>query len=893
MSKPPASESRPPRSRRRSPSRQYGTKARSPSVPPLPSRSGMVPCLGMSQRTVDDVPLMLVPARGPMLRPLVTRLSICAFIALGCSSDQSAPTQAGLGNVSLPPYTDLAIAWPTTASRAAISQEFGCYHCLSLDHPYHTGIDIRGTNDDSVIAASDGTIALVQKNTQKFDVDGTCKRDTVPKARHGCNDHGEGNSVVVGHRDGLFTQYSHLSAFDESLLQWCTFDATESSSCGHHTISKGQILGKIGGSGFGDSNAWPLHLHFEVKTVGDLNGTTKEWGYSKGPLDSLGWRDPMIYLGQAAGVSLPRITLTNALQTYTGPGQGYPSQWSLPVGTNVWASHGTTIDNACQKGWFRLVPDNKAPYFLKPGSSVVGTISLWACADQLNGGDGGTAAQANGHLEANPNPCTVQAAGGTCTITITWSTSNVTEARVVVFDALANEQELSRAIAGSLTLNWIQALPQQYDFELYQYSSGARGAVLASVHVAVPAPGPSAAAKYRVSATVSPSNAGTVTGDGTVNAGTQVSLKASAAAGYRFDHWGDGNGSLGTANPLMFTPTADRTLTAYFIKTFQIVVTSNPTAGGSVTGGGVVDANSQVILQATASSGYGFRDFSENGTMVSAQNPYAFSADADRSIVANFAAVQRVDIYPAVPSLTTGETIQLTATAYDAAGSQVLNLPVSWASANTQVATVNANGQLTGIAAGTTSISATMSGVTASVQASVVIGSGPVASVTITGSRTVVVGGTRALKATAYDAANRTLPAAAITWTSSNPAIATVSGSGMVSGIAIGSVVITAASGGKSASATVSVKDPLVVESVLISPANASVRLNSTTTFSATAYNASDQVLPGLTAGWSSSDQTRATITQGGVAKGVALGTALITAMINGIPGYATLDIIP
>ena len=93
-----------------------------------------------------------------------------------------------------------------------------------------------------------------------------------------------------------------------------------------------------------------------------------------------------------------------------------------------------------------------------------------------------------GTISANPNPCTVTTPGGTCTLTLTWSTSGATAAQVWVTDNTGVTQYLFTGLNGSQSLNWIQALPQHYTFNLYDYSSGSQGSVLASVNVSVPAP---------------------------------------------------------------------------------------------------------------------------------------------------------------------------------------------------------------------------------------------------------------------------------------------------------------------------------------------------------------------------------------------------------------------
>jgi hypothetical protein len=82
----------------------------------------------------------------------------------------------------------------------------------------------------------------------------------------------------------------------------------------------------------------------------------------------------------------------------------------------------------------------------------------------------------------------------------------------------------------------------------------------------------------------------------------------------------------------------------------------------------------------------------------------------------------------------------------------------------------------------------------------------PVATVTVTpASANLQVGGTQQLGAALTDANGDAITGRAITWASGNTNIATVNGSGMVTGIAAGGTTVTATSEGMSGSATVTV----------------------------------------------------------------------------------------
>ena len=168
--------------------------------------------------------------------------------------------------------------------------------------------------------------------------------------------------------------------------------------------------------------------------------------------------------------------------------------------------------------------------------------------------------------------------------------------------------------------------------------------------------------------------------------------------------------------------------------------------------------------------------------------------------------VVTVSVDPAAPSIAAGQTVQLTATPRDGSGNALTGRVVTWATDNAAVATVNASGLVTGGAAGAATVKATSEGMIGSAAVTVAPVNVPVASVTVspaTASRQV--GQTVQLTATPRDASGTALTGRVVTWASSNPAIATVTGSGLVSGVAAGPATITATSEGQSGSAAITV----------------------------------------------------------------------------------------
>jgi hypothetical protein len=112
-----------------------------------------------------------------------------------------------------------------------------------------------------------------------------------------------------------------------------------------------------------------------------------------------------------------------------------------------------------------------------------------------------------------------------------------------------------------------------------------------------------------------------------------------------------------------------------------------------------------------------------------------------------------------------------------------------------------------GLTTGEYAVAATMKGFTDT--ATVTLTSIPVASVSVSpASATLSVGATQQLSAVTKDSAGNTLTGRVVTWSSSNPAIATVSGSGLVTAIAAGSATITATSEGKTGTSAITVQAP-------------------------------------------------------------------------------------
>lgn len=76
--------------------------------------------------------------------------------------------------------------------------------------------------------------------------------------------------------------------------------------------------------------------------------------------------------------------------------------------------------------------------------------------------------------------------------------------------------------------------------------------------------------------------------------------------------------------------------------TYLITTSSSPSGAGTTSGGGYVNSGSSVTINASPNSGYAFTNWSESGSSMSTSASYTFTANANRSLVANFAASANV-----------------------------------------------------------------------------------------------------------------------------------------------------------------------------------------------------------------------------------------------------------
>lgn len=129
--------------------------------------------------------------------------------------------------------------------------------------------------------------------------------------------------------------------------------------------------------------------------------------------------------------------------------------------------------------------------------------------------------------------------------------------------------------------------------------------------------------------TVTQDGNGSVTGAGSYEEGSTVTLTAMADEHYHFAEWQDEAGNtLNTNGTYTFTVSGNTTVKAVFNADgqYQVSLTRMPSAGGVVTGAGKYYENDEVTLTATPNKGYTFLYWEKaDGTQVT-DNPYMFNA---------------------------------------------------------------------------------------------------------------------------------------------------------------------------------------------------------------------------------------------------------------------------
>ena len=264
---------------------------------------------------------------------------------------------------------------------------------------------------------------------------------------------------------------------------------------------------------------------------------------------------------------------------------------------------------------------------------------------------------------------------------------------------------------------------------------------------------------------------------------------------------------------------------------------------------------------------------------------------------------------PANPTSIKSTTRQFIATGtYSDSTTQVLtNSPtITWASSNTSKAIISnsagSRGLASTIAPGTTTISATVSGITGSTTLTVIAAS--LASITVTpNSTSVALGFTRTFLAigTYTDGSTQDLSTQA-TWDSTAPNVAIISNAtgsqGLASSLTTGSTVISATLGTVTGTSTLTVTPAALVGPIVVTPSTPTVTRGNTQQFTAMG-DYSDGSTQDITASvtWASSNGSAATVSNASGSEGlltaVATGATTLSATLGWLSGSTNVTVVP
>jgi len=175
-----------------------------------------------------------------------------------------------------------------------------------------------------------------------------------------------------------------------------------------------------------------------------------------------------------------------------------------------------------------------------------------------------------------------------------------------------------------------------------------KGATGNSAPVSITVTNPPVVEKFALTTSVAPVGSGTISVEPPqppegYNAGTMVTLTASAANGFAFSNWSGAVSS--TQNPLTFTMDAAKSVTANFVPaaapTYTLALAVNPPGSGTIqadpapnAAGGTYVEGTVVTLTASANVNFAFTNFS--GDVSSPSNRVTIAMTANRSVTANF-----------------------------------------------------------------------------------------------------------------------------------------------------------------------------------------------------------------------------------------------------------------
>lgn len=244
--------------------------------------------------------------------------------------------------------------------------------------------------------------------------------------------------------------------------------------------------------------------------------------------------------------------------------------------------------------------------------------------------------------------------------------------------------------------------------------------------------------------------------------------------------------------------------------------------------------------------------------------------------------VAEVIVAPAQLVLPEGDLARYSARLIDRYGQAVDGVPVTWTTSNPHVGTVSAEGVVTTHAVGTVVISAHAAGKTGS--GSLEVKRAPVATVELRpATLELAEGQVTTVIAIARDRNGRDLPDRVATWTTTNPAIASVSAAGIVSAHSSGTTTLRVTIETEFAELRLTVA-PAAVALVQVSPGALVLEIGEQRQMTAVLKDARGNILQGRPVTWSVQGNATS-ISPTGKVTGIRNGYATILATSEGVVG--------
>ena len=237
-----------------------------------------------------------------------------------------------------------------------------------------------------------------------------------------------------------------------------------------------------------------------------------------------------------------------------------------------------------------------------------------------------------------------------------------------------------------------------------------------------------------------------------------------------------------------------------------------------------------------------------------------------------------------------GDTIRVFATAADAFGNAIAMPALTWSSDHPNRASVNGGGLVTATGPGTTRVIASSDGVADTV---VVVVTQIPATVLVEPAVDTLIGtaDSATLRARVFDGNGRVIAGAAIAWSSTEPAVATVGATGVVDAVAGGTTTIVAAHGTLADSATIVVREPAALT---VTPAADSIAtVGATATLAAVVTDANGDAIAGAPVQWASLDTLIARVDAYGRVTARDTGNARIVATLGALADTAIVSVAP